>query len=275
VTSVRLIGGLGNQLFQVAAGLAIELKLGVSPKFDASWFAEKPTADTGRSLEVQHLVSSKSLRSYPRVLTRLAYSTRNPLLVRERGPEHDVIASAELDRHSWLDGYYQFSKYPTLVADDLVPRIKRHMDSLQPVSSMRDLAVHVRLGDYYENPVTRAHHGLLEPSYFARALQCINADEFERVLVFTDSPAVLMREYATVLPSSVVIAKTGGAWETLAAIAKCGGIVTSNSSLSWWAAFVACYYSHGIPVVLPAPWLGTPGPADSNLSHPGWKTLAR
>ena len=46
--TVRLSGGLGNQLFQYAAGLSLSQHHSVPLNFDLSWFTHKSPLDTPR-----------------------------------------------------------------------------------------------------------------------------------------------------------------------------------------------------------------------------------
>jgi hypothetical protein len=49
---VRLMGGLGNQLFQYAAGRALSLKHNTELQFDLSFLKAEPTHYTKRHLEL-------------------------------------------------------------------------------------------------------------------------------------------------------------------------------------------------------------------------------
>ena len=49
---VRLMGGLGNQLFQYAAGLAVSLRTHQELAFDTEEYAHATHGDTARTIEL-------------------------------------------------------------------------------------------------------------------------------------------------------------------------------------------------------------------------------
>lgn len=276
MTSIRLQGGLGNQLFQFAAGLYIADHEGRRVTFDRSWFDRHVAGDTKREFELEDVIPPGRVRTYPAVTQKLIYSTRNPWLVRESNFE-DVLTERRIHRLTWLDGYFQHSKYACEVRERLLSVLEPRLARCPDVSDSGDIAIHVRLGDYYENPVTRRHHGLLEPPYFERALGSLRATaRWQRILVFTDSPKIFEREYGPRIPGRWELATTASAWDTLNGMARCGAIVMANSSLSWWASFLASAWSkNSVPVVFPRPWFPQHGPADDALACSPWRALSR
>ncbi|SDT01726.1 Glycosyl transferase family 11 [Nocardioides scoriae] len=276
MTHVRLMGGLGNQLFQLAAGLHLQQELGLPVRWDRSWFREPAAGDTHRHLELDGVVPRRQLSGGSRWAARLAWSGRNPRLLRERGPHHDLLASSEVDRHSWLEGYFQFGTYPVQVEATLAELLRPRLGGAAGQCGPDDVAVHVRLGDYHANPVTRRHHGLLEPDWFRRALGLVPDVGERRLVVFTDSPDVFEEEYAASLPGRHVVSPTQTAWDTLDEMSRCGTIVMSNSSLSWWAAFLArTRHPGGAEVLHPVPWFAEPGAADQHMPLDSWTAVPR
>lgn len=273
---IRLLGGLGNQLFQVAAGEVIRQETNLSVAFDRSWFAHRAPGAHPREFEVARLLGDCTVVRLPKAVERLAYSRRNPWLVVERGPDDDLLAQP-MSRHAFVHGYFQFSRYPMLVRDRLESMFQSQSEmGLQP-ALVGAIGVHVRLGDYYHDSNTRRHHGVLSPAYFAEAVRRVRALGHDGpVVVFTDSPDVFATEYQPYLGVDSTLAKTETAWDTMAAMASCSSLVISNSSLSWWAAFVAAdpFGSSGV-VIRPQPWFSKPSAADQNLSVDGWQPLDR
>jgi hypothetical protein len=58
------------------------------------------------------------------------------------------------------------------------------------------------------------------------------------------------------------------AWMALGRMSSLDGIITANSSLSWWAAWLL--HQSGKPCIAPRPWFGPLGPNSNNLIPKGW-----
>ncbi|GAW51912.1 MULTISPECIES: alpha-1,2-fucosyltransferase [unclassified Nocardioides] len=276
MTVIRLVGGLGNQLFQLAGALTVREQEGFKVTLDASWFNGDQGVDTPRVLEMAELSTGVPIRHFPKSITKLAYSRHNPRLLKESGDD-DVLMSGAVSRRSWLQGYFQFAKYPMALDNILAPMIRRRLLMAPRIASRNDLAVHVRLGDYYHNPRTREHHGVLTPEYFARCIELMGTDRWSRIVVFTDSEDVFRAEFAHAFPKNWVLAPSRNAWDTIGAMASCGGVIMSNSSLSWWGSFMSARLGDGyLPrTIAPRPWFRNHSSADSRLLVPSWDVVDR
>lgn len=274
--TIRLLGGLGNQLFQVAAGAWLQDRRGLSVRWDASWFDDPASGDSARHLEVASLLRPGELLRLPTKVAKLVYSTKNPWLVRESGPGHEVLPAISRGR-AWVEGYFQRYSYPAEVLTHLTARLAPVLAVHAPAKPMDAIGVHIRLGDYVANPTTRAHHGVTPSAYFAKAVRTLQ-DELglERVVVFTDSPAMVVDSYLDRLGPTAQLAPAGSAWVDMATMASCRGLVISNSSLSWWAGFMGeRVLNRTASVIAPTPWLGAPGPADRLMPGPRWSVHPR
>jgi hypothetical protein len=275
--TIRLMGGLGNQLFQLAAGIYLRRRHDTLAQFDLSWFVEgRAAGDTRREFELAPLLRPTEMVTLDPRVARLAYSSRNPLLFTQTGTPHDVLGGVRR-KHRWIQGYFQESRYPLAVRAELRAALLPHLSSLKPLAEADSaVGVHVRLGDYYSDDRTRSHHGVIGPEYFARALGSLPVPVHPKVLLFTDSPDIVEREYLSRMDVKAEVVHARSAWETMVDLSACQAIVMSNSSLSWWAAFVAtALEGRHVPVVKPAPWFAQSSAADRLLEVDGWAELSR
>lgn len=275
---VRLTGGLGNQLFQFAAGCYLRSHEGLV-EFDDSWYRDPGRGGaTPREFELGAMLSEAGFERHRPRMARLQYHRLNPTTLFE-----DESSSRALDdlapRIRSLQGYFQVARYALDVRAELATRLLPLLDAIQPVDGLDSaVGVHVRLGDYATDPATSAYHGRTTPAYFGAALRVARTDASNAsVAVFTDSPEIARREgFLDQLGSGTTVVRDRTAWETLADLSSCRAIVMSNSSLSWWAAFVATVLrSRDIAVVYPLPWLAKPSAADSALPLSGWTPMSR
>jgi hypothetical protein len=179
----------------------------------------------------------------------------------------DRLGGVEVHSGYWQDAAAVASVRPEII--DLLARIP----ALSAIgrSTTPYVALHARLGDYL-SPTTRAFHGLTD----VRA-QLTLADALrqrihvESIRLFTDSP----EHVKSFLPAfeRVEVAGVTGAWEALTGLGAGSAIVMSNSSLSWWAATLACWRGLDPSLVLmPKPWLAMTSDLDARLNASYWTT---
>jgi hypothetical protein len=104
------------------------------------------------------------------------------------------------------------------------------------------------------NPAASAHHGVLAPEYYRRAVERLRQrlDAFS-VFVFTDEPSWAREHLDLPAPFEVV---DGGAvrpaYVDLWLMSQCRHHVIANSSFSWWGAWLGTWPEK--VVVAPARW---------------------
>ena len=115
----------------------------------------------------------------------------------------------------------------------------------------KPIIVHVRLGDYRNEDGI----GILSPNYFQRALNNpVLGDISKNVWVFTDEPSSIdVRDYVpsmyrTMLFEDISLSPS----ETLELMRHGLAYVISNSTFSWWAAYLS--YNRQCPRLMPTPW---------------------
>lgn len=93
------------------------------------------------------------------------------------------------------------------------------------------VGIHIRRGDYVNNPF---YVDLSQTQYYKKALKFF---PYEKFLVFSDDPE-FARDYFPDEKNFQII-EGGDELEDLNMLASCSiGIITANSSYSWWAAYL-------------------------------------
>ncbi len=179
----RLIGGLGNQMFQYATGRALALRRRAVLKLDVTGFAAIGIHTKRRyeldSFSIQGSVASDAdlarfngagkpgLSRRDRVLRWLRIGGPQGAwpIHRERHFEFDP-AVLELRPPAYLDGYWQSERYFSDIAGQLrqefTPKaaMERENAALAAViDSVNAVSLHVRRGDYVSDPATNRFHG--------------------------------------------------------------------------------------------------------------------
>jgi hypothetical protein len=304
VITVSLIGGLGNQMFQYAAGKALAERHGVGLSLDLSGFRNYalrsflldrlcvPKADlasvseAGAEKPANHFVRSLWKQRIDRVLARARLPKLAPSADQYREPHfHYDPAFEELGPQTSLFGYFQSERYFTLIAESLrdwlLPREPLGVAAAGVLGrierSRLSVSVHVRRGDYL-NPGTAEFHGMLGEPYYRQAIDRIEAafDEGIDFFVFSDDPAAA-EQVLNFVPKSRLNHVRGDPerpWEDMALMARCRHHVIANSSFSWWGAWLN--RATDKVVVAPRAWFA---PAELkklntvDLYPPGWTLI--
>lgn len=263
--TVSLIGGLGNQMFQYAAGKALAERHGVGLALDLSGFRNYPlrsflldrlcVPEAGAHLTsvekpTNHFVRSLWRQRIDRVLGRAGLPKLAASGDQYREPHFHYDAAFEgLGPRTSLFGYFQSERYFSPIAETLrhcfsprEPLGSKAAEVLARIEhSVLPVSVHVRRGDYL-NPGTAEVHGSLGESYYRQAIGRIESalDGKMDFFIFSDDPASA-EQLLDFLPKSHLNHVRGDPqrpWEDMALMARCRHHVIANSSFSWWGAWL-------------------------------------
>jgi len=270
---VRLDGGLGNQLFQYAAGRALAIRHNTGLLLDTFALNSSARGVTARSLELYHYkhashVSQLSIFRFSKWLRFF------PKLTNFVSPWHMFVEDGLgfnnefqlLPDMTYLFGYWQsyryFSNVECQIVSDLTP-VNRMSDTSkaleEKIDSCVSVAIHVRRGDYVSLPSASELHGSLPIDYYKVAVNKISSTVTDvRYFVFSDDPN-WCRENLSLDRSAIYVTHNTGAdsWQDLMLMACCKHHIIANSSFSWWGAWLAdhrCSVASTRMVIAPARW---------------------
>lgn len=253
---VRLCGGLGNQLFQYAAGRRLAMVRRTELVLDLGWYVRTPSSDTQRTYELDHYpikarvaTTGEALwcRLHEGRLSRLAYYfPRRWDHWRERIFDFDPMV-LDLQDNTYLDGYWQsyryFEEYAQLIQDELTPIAPLDLKDEEVaglITRGNAVSVHVRRGDYVTHQTAAAYHGLCSLDYYKSALAHISDHVSNpHFFVFSDDPAWTRENLP--LPGQATFVDHNGsatAFQDLRLMSLCQHQIIANSSFSWWGAWL-------------------------------------
>ncbi len=279
---VSLEGGLGNQMFQYAAGRAASLRSPCGLALDlrpltAGGDRAYGLGDFRLRPDIELISEGPPPRrdgTLRRFLRRLAGGSR---CFREAGFPFDA-GCLRLRPGARMEGYFQSERYfadvATIIRTDFTPRegVLAEIDSLAArlLPAGTCVSLHVRRGDY-THPATMAVHGLLGADYYERALRLMaeRTGTAMTVCVFTDDPAWVRAHLALPEGTRFISEQTRTALQDLILMSRCSHHVTANSSFSWWGAWLNP--NPDKVVVTPREWFRPESGLDTRDLRPtGW-----
>ena len=291
----RLMGGIGNQMFQYAFGRRLADGLGVELRLDTaayrrdakrSFMLDQWRADAvpASAAEVAALGGDRVQDDAGPLRSRLARLQGDPpAVVRERGFAFDPALIAVRDG-SYVVGYWQSERYFAPAAERLrgefVPRRELSPAAAALAGEMaagESVSVHVRRGDYVHERRTARVHGVCDEAYYARCFRLLEERlAAPRLYIFSDEPAWVREHFAAPFPK-VVVSSGGPGLEAseLWLMSRCRHHVIANSSFSWWGAWLGRDPA-GL-VLLPRHWFrkdgDVDGPACAGIRPEGWTAV--
>lgn len=280
VIIIPLMGGLGNQLFQYAAGINVHKFSSKKPKFSITGLLA--AENTPRLYMLGDLLKHGDFVTHGRI--KLASLKLLSIVFPSIWVSEKELRDFPLDRLTKksrvLLGYFQRHVYVDAVATEIIKAMSQSQVFAPVLSTSvsNDIAVHIRFGDYLTNLETKKFHGLSTMSYYVNAVNSLQrAHNYNQIVIYSDDVCKAYSDFTEAFgPSEIpVIAKEGSSeLEDLAGMSSSRGLVISNSTFSWWAAWIGTQL-HECDVVAPLPWFAVPSPADENLLHINWTVLNR
>ncbi len=255
---VKLQGGLGNQMFQYAAGRRLAHLLGMDLKLDISGFEKDPLRNyaLGAFNIVEHFASPDEVLSLSsEKLGMIARLTKRVLsafsgLARLHGKElnsHFDKGIRSVSENVYLNGYWQSEKY-FLDIEDIIRKeftVKyqqtgKNLELYRNIASYESVSIHVRRGDYVTSPSANKILGVLDSDYYKRAIERLNKMLKEpQFIVFSDEPELVFDNLKLQCPT-IVVAHNGQekCYEDMRLMSQCRHHIIANSSFSWWGAWL-------------------------------------
>ena len=240
--SVQLMGGFGNRVFQILAGLQYAEK-------NNKEFVICKENSSGNEHEEDSDKHIQRMFSTVRVVPALEYKKKFSYVDKP----FTYVEIPHSDGNVLLEGYFQTERY-----------FPSEIPVIRTTYYPNTYFIHIRAGDYINNPV---HHINLE-SYYAKCITMIkNKDPFSKFLVFSNDNQYA-KTYLNKYKIEYKLSKSKAAYDTLVEMANCAGAICANSSLSWLGAF---FQKRARDMVyMPSKWIN--GKTTDDL-YPSWATI--
>ncbi len=301
----RLLGGLGNQMFQYAAGLALAERRRTVLKLDVSWFREYEEFEAHNRYALSCFNVTEQFATQEEIdrvrgvaLTRTErWSLRFARLLRLQGfvrrstsrgcvyqqTKHVVEPTFfQLPDQTYLDGMFQSEEFFRPSSELLglhfsfrYPPQPEVAEMAERIRSGPSAALHFRRGDYTRNASFSSKIGVIDANYYERAVQMLRERSPQAVLyIFSDDIEAVSREFTP--PGPHVFVRCVQPWHSydkIRLMALCEHIAIANSTFSWWAAWLN--RNPAKLVIAPDPWFADPSLPTPDLVPKNWRRLSR
>lgn len=237
IISTKLAGGLGNQMFQISAALSAGKRLGYEAMFSHQ----------------THALPLQGMKSICYADTIFKQITFDDNAVFESDYDENKFGfqyhEIQVPPNTRLNGFFQSEKYfdktliykmfacPENISTYLNKKYKEQL-------SKKSVSIHIRRGDYL---YLSKHHPLCTMEYYLKAMEEINGEHY---LVFSDDKK-WCKENFTGAKYTIVEEED---YIELYLMTKCFGNIISNSTFSWWGAWLNTNIDK--QVIAPSKWFG-------------------
>jgi len=277
MSTIEIMGGLGNQLFQVFTLISYSIKSKMP-----YYFENKP---------IVHGIRKKYY--WDTLLNKLTIFIRQPLqeAMIYHEPFFHYQEIPKTTHNVKLFGYFQSYKYFEEHKDIIFrlinlkesqERIKENIAPLLPTTFDNIVSLHFRVGDYAHQP---QNHPVMPVDYYEKALEQLLIDTSDKkdwfILYFYEENDIdnVTTKINTLKQNEkfkeLTFIKIPGNlddWEQMLTMSLCKHHIIANSTFSWWGA----YFGDGGMVYYPGKWFG-PGMGvmnTSDLCPDMWKKIS-
>ncbi len=268
--SVKIEGGLGNQMFQYAAGYSLAKHLNVKFAVDLSSF-ENNNIHNGYELDkvfnievestkISHSIIGQSSigRKFRRLLA--SFNLNFPGINVYELEDNIYNKFIEIRDNSNLIGYWQSFKYFENNCLDIFKIFEFQNVDLnnkiiaQKMANENSVSIHVRRGDYLSNKNALKYHGVLDLDYYEKSISYLNSKHQNlKYYIFSDSKEWALQNLPQSNNATIVDLNTGkNSYMDMYLMTACKHNIIANSTFSWWGAWLNKYPNK--EVVCPRSW---------------------
>jgi len=274
VVSVNIMGGLGNQLFQIATAYAY------ARKYDGQLLIlRNKKQEDGRELYWNSVCS--------RINPYLRDTLPNHLIQwNELSPCAYTDISPLTEHGIYINGYLQSSKYfyndiiKNEIKDLFQPTIevmeyinKRYINLIN--HKERVIVVHARRTDYLRNQDIINFHGPLTIDYYKNAIKKMSTIIKKPIFLLCSDDVKFWMDHFSDIPeltkNNIYILNNESDINIFGLLQQFHYYIIANSTFSWWAAWMAKEPKH---IIAPSKWFGPSGPKNyQDIYEENWELI--
>jgi len=285
---IRLQGGLGNQMFQYAFGMALAQRTKRPVVYDMAFFEQGNGEHVSRRSELHVFGIEPDRASQTHIerlldehspwrsrLARQLPAILPPTTIRERQPYTFLPELLYSPLAQYFDGYWQTERYFEALPNEVrkaftfLPPTDAHvLRTAAAIEATTSISLHVRRGDYTSHAAAQRYFVTCGVDYYQGAMaHMLNQLPQAEFFVFSDDTA-WARKHLPALASLHFVEGNHGdrSPADMYLMSRCKHHIIANSSFSWWGAWLGSWPDN--VVIAPIRWLRDPAiPTPDLLPH--------
>lgn len=261
---IDLKGGLGNQMFQYAMGKELAYLSKETMKLDLGFLSTVKNQSnlTVRNYELsifniqEDFATDAEVKKYKnlrtRILNRFFPNYRANPYVKEKYFNFDPSISSLRGDH-YFDGHWMSEKYFSHVKSEIRSEFtfkRKILDEGKSIHSeilnSNSVCIHVRRGDYVHNPTIAKLHQTTSLNYFEHGISLVKSRVKDPVFfIFSDDINWCVKHLNGLENVHFIERELAGKGadnsDYLQLMVACKYFVISNSTFSWWAAWLSTH----------------------------------
>jgi hypothetical protein len=253
--TVRIFGGIGNQLFCYAAARRLSIVNNCELIVDhVTGFEGDPY---NRVYQLDHFnINCKKATALQRLepFSKLQRHVRRKVnlgkvdyVFQEGSSFSDRLIDFKIKRNTYIEGYWQSEKYfidtmDTIRKDLLIkpPTNKENIAMASEILKRNSVAIHFR---FFDNPSSEINVNNLTMEYYNKAISAIELKKSNlHYYIFSDQPNEVSKYIDLNRSQFTIVAHNIGdsnAYADLWLMSLCSNFIIANSTFSWWGAWLS------------------------------------
>jgi hypothetical protein len=277
-------GGLGNQLFQFAFGYVLAKKNKINLKINIkslNFYDRKFELDRFPEIRKLNIPKIKNYDFFTKIYLYLYYKFYKILKILgiykfknyfffldkqefEKSPFvfNGALLKEKIVKNVLIKGFFQSEKYFIRYKKIVLklfrfPKIKdkllqKYLNLIK--NNKNAVAIHIRRGDYLNNPKVRCYHGIIGEDYYKKSISYFKKRLKNPIFfIFSDDIELVKKTFFFFNKEKFNFIDTKSSINDLHLMSNCKHFIIANSTFSWWGAWLS-KNKHKI-VIAPKKWL--------------------
>ncbi len=287
---IKLIGGLGNQMFQYATGKKVGLKYDAVLKFDIGGLRNNSgitprnyalgffniQENFANEKEIEKLKGNAGGKIF-HIMQKLGIWKKKRFIVEPKFSFNPEVL--DIGDDSYLQGYWQTEKYfkdiEGVIRKEFTLKKEFSIEEKEMTKEIKNtnaISLHIRRGDYIAHAETNKFHGICSLDYYEKAIKQV-AEKTENPVFFIFSDDIewvkqnLKIDFPTIYVSDGILKD----YEELMLMSYCKHNIIANSSFSWWGAWLNA--NPNKIVIAPKQWFAEKSVGTSDIIPETWTRI--